>query len=111
MTTSSRYYDVYGFGRADLERVRLAVERSLGVILELHESEHRGGEYYRLGLPGAENLELQRNFNVIESEYTEPDFREHEILLYVNGFAYPFDIERSLKTGVSSTRLLRRECL
>lgn len=52
--------------------------------MSLHESGYRGGEYYRLGDVGGEHFILQKNFDEVDGEWTEPTWRECRLLFYAN---------------------------
>lgn len=52
--------------------------------MNLHESGHRCGEYYRVGDVGSEHFILQKNFDDVDEEWTEPTYRECGLLLYAN---------------------------
>jgi hypothetical protein len=107
----ANYYDMYGFVQDGLEQVRSDVESMLNIQLAPHDSMYRGGLYYRLGNPGAENFVLQKNYNFEEQEYTEEQFSEYAILLYVNQPQDPFGVEKRLLQGIPYARLLQREIL
>lgn len=107
----ANYYDVYGFIQDDLDQVRSGVESMLEIQFAAHDSMYRGGLYYRLGNPGTENFVLQKNYNSDEQEYTEEQFSEYPLLLYVNQPQDPFSIEERLLRGRFSIKLLRREIL
>jgi hypothetical protein len=77
-------YMLFGFRGNDLEKTREAVEAALGIRMDLHESDYCCGEYYRFGDAGAEHFVLQKNFDDVEGEWTEPEFPSYDFLLYVN---------------------------
>jgi len=77
-------YLLFGILGDDLHGVRSLVERALEIQMTLHESGYRCGEYYRLGDVGVEHFILQRNYDEVEGEWTEPMFTEYGLLLYVN---------------------------
>lgn len=104
-------YDLYGFKDADLEAVQAVVERALTIKFNLHESSYLGGEYYRFGNIGEEEFILQRNFNSFEQEWTEAEFKEISVLLYVNATKYSEEIERKLTSHIRGISLLKRESL
>lgn len=109
--TMTKHYYVYGFAHNDLEQVRSDVERALGVQLAPHDSMYRGGLYYRQGNSGAENLILQYNYNPEEGEYTEEQYPEYPILLYVNQPRDPSSIEKKIQEGLPSFKLLSHSIL
>jgi hypothetical protein len=77
-------YLLFGIEGGDLHRARDRLERALGIKMDLHESGYRCGEYYRLGDVGDEHFILQRNFDDLEHEWTEPACREYGLLFYAN---------------------------
>jgi hypothetical protein len=80
---SDATYDLYGIDAPNLERARSIVERGLGVSMSRHESSWCG-DYYRVGVSGAEHLVLKGNYDSVEDEWTEPKHSTAKFLLYVN---------------------------
>ena len=83
--------ELWGFPTEDVEGVREEVERLLGVVFTLHESQTIGPYYFApLDEPEAE-LILRPNLDADFDEetddpdeaYAEPDFPEFGVLLYV----------------------------
>lgn len=62
----------------------LDLSTPLAINMDLHESGYRCGEYYRLGDVGDEHFILQRNFDDVEGEWTEPARQEGGLLFYAN---------------------------
>ena len=59
-----RHNDLYGFHDSELEQVRIAIEKALGIKFQSRESLYRGGDYYYYEYPpqpGHGNLILQSN--------------------------------------------------
>lgn len=83
-STNMKTYLLLGIEGDDLGKARSQIERSLGIKMELHESGYRCGEYYRLGDVGHEHFILQRNFDEVEGEWTEPGCKECGLLFYAN---------------------------
>ena len=77
-------YLLFGIEGDDLHGARSRLERALGVTMDLHESGYRCGEYYRRGDVGSEHFLLQRNYDRVEQEWTEPDCKEYGLLFYAN---------------------------
>src|SRR5215469_7670977 len=83
---------LYGFKHDDLERARAAVERVLGISLELHDSLYLG-EYYLGRLPGQQSVRIRHNIDPIhdpqsdppEEHFAEPKFQDSPLLLEVSG--------------------------
>lgn len=77
-------YDLYGLSCRNLEEAKARVEPALGVTLIAHESGYHCGDYYRYKDVGEEHFILQRNFDDLEGEWTEPANQDQPLLLYVN---------------------------
>jgi hypothetical protein len=77
-------YLLFGIEGDELQAARVRLERALGIKMDLHESGYRCGEYYRLGDVGGEHFILQKNFDDVEEEWTEPACRECGLLFYAN---------------------------
>lgn len=105
------YYDLYGFTHTNLEQVRTQLESILNFQLAPHDSIYRGGLYYRNDTSSSASFELQNNYNPEEEAYTEEQFSEYPLLLYVNEPKDPFIIENRLLKNLPSTQLLRRKAL
>lgn len=101
--------DLYGIWGDDLDRILEIVEDILGVEFMLHESDYHCGDYYRTGTLGGEHFLLQKNFNPVEKEWTEEEFRQYEILFYVNETTRAQEIQKLLIDSVPKMTLLRRE--
>jgi hypothetical protein len=101
-------YDLYGLKSENLEEARVAVERALGVAFAAHTSSYVG-DYYRKGDVGEENFILRDNFNPCEEEWTEKEFQEYGILLYVSETMRADEIRKLLTDSIPSISLLRRD--
>jgi hypothetical protein len=102
-------FDLYGFENDDIDVVRRNVEEALGLNLEENESSYHCGQYYRHGSSGQEHLILQRNFDSLEGEWAEDEFREVPLLLYVNATRRGDEIQQALVLQSPTARLLRRD--
>jgi hypothetical protein len=76
-------YDLYGIVAPSLEHARSIVEQGLGISMRLHESS-MCGDYYRKGMTGTEHFILQQNYDPVENEWAEPEYRTANFLLYIN---------------------------
>lgn len=101
-------FDLYGFSSLDIDRIRRCVEEALGVEFEVHESSF-GGVYLRHGSPGEEHLVLRHNFDALENEWAEDDFKDSQTLLYVNATARADEIRQLLLLRVHDAKPLRRD--
>lgn len=81
---ATKTYILFGFPGEDIHEACRAVETALNVRMTLHESGYRCGEYFRLGDVGTEHFILQKNFDDLEGEWTEPAFQDYGLLFYVN---------------------------
>ena len=104
------YHNVYGLNTGNLETIRIAIEHALNIRFNAHESMYLGGEYYRAGELGEEEFVLRYNFNSFEQEWTEKEFHDMNILLYVNVTQRSKEIEDKV-TNVVGMLLLRQEIL
>jgi len=77
-------YLLFGIEGDDLEAARARIEHALRIKMDLHESGYRCGEYYRLGDVGREHFILQKNFDEIEEDWTEPGCKNYGLLFYAN---------------------------
>ena len=100
---------MYGCRLKDLETARTRVERVLQIGLEAHYSDYHGGDYYRLDSGSGESILLKRNFDAVEGEWFEDEFKEYPILLYVSETQRAEDIENRLASSDSEFALLRRK--
>ncbi|MCC8442378.1 MULTISPECIES: hypothetical protein [Xanthomonas] len=69
---------------SSLSEARNLFDSSYGILLDAHESEYRGGEYFRCEIDGVV-LALQENFLEDDGEKTEAEFPKSEYLLYMDG--------------------------
>lgn len=83
MSDTKKTYLLFGLRSNDLHAARRIIEGALGVQMVLHESDYLG-EYYCFGDVGAEHFILQKNYDDVEGEWTEPNFSNYDFLLYVN---------------------------
>jgi len=72
-------------------------------------SYYLGGTYYRFGRdPARENFSIRRNFNPIEEEWNEEDFKDMGMLIYVNNTEHAEKIERMIRNAMPEIVLIRR---
>lgn len=101
-------YDIYGQESSDFKMLLIAIERALSIQFEVHQSYYRGGEYYKFVGDDGENFILQKNFNPIEAEWTERDFEEMGVILYVNETERSEKLENLLTEAIPEIKLLKR---
>lgn len=82
--------NLFGASALELDAARTVLEQVLGTVLETHESEYRGGDYFRLEKDGAEFV-LQANFLEDDGETAEAEYPDADVLLYVSGDASAVD--------------------
>ncbi len=102
------HFDLYGCRLKDLEFAKMEVEHALDVKLKPHESDYHGGDYYRFDSSSGESFLLKRNFDAVEGEWFEDQFKEFPILLYVDKTQRPEEIEKRLQRSGPEFTLLRR---
>lgn len=99
--------NLFGAAAQELDVARAAVENALGAVMEMHESEYRGGDYFLLEKEGAK-LVLQTNFTEDDGEVTEAEYPDAGVLLYVDGESGAVDgLVTLVAEHLSSFRLLR----
>lgn len=99
--------NLFGAVAQELDIARAAVENALGVVMERHESEYRGGDYFLLEKEGAK-LVLQANFMEDDGEVTEAEYPDAGVLLYMDGESSAVDgLVTHVADRLSSFRLLR----
>ena len=85
------------------------LEQVLGKQFVLHDSDYRGGEYFRLEYQGV-TLMLQRNFEDEEGALSEPSHQDVRLLLYLDGEVKSVDVMSLAIVGsAASFRLLRED--
>lgn len=83
---------LWGFHTGDVEHVRAAVERALGVTFTLHESESIGPYYFAPFCEPHADLTLRPNLDPAfdadtddeDEQFAEPDFPDYGVVLYVD---------------------------
>lgn len=105
-----RSSDLYGIRIGNLAEAALRLERVLGLKFTLHESVHRGGDYYRYEIPRKELLILQHNIDPINGGAAEPELQDYALLLYIEVTERSDEIQALLvKELRSHMALLRHE--
>ena len=79
----------------------------LGKQFVLHDSDYRGGEYFRLEHEGV-TLVLQRNFADEEGVLTESSHQSVQLVLYLDGEAKSVETISLAILGATSFHLLRK---
>jgi hypothetical protein len=108
MTYQKQVYDLYGIKESDLDRAKVMVEQLLGITLEPHQSAYLGS-YFRWGRPYGKEIILQSNFNQAEEDWSEGDFKDFPLLLYVNKHETPDLLQRTTLREATEIEHLRRE--
>ena len=73
---------LYGIRSTDLEQIKQQLEIALGVEFQRHESDYRGGDYFRCDDSSLGRLILQRNIDLIDGIPVVEGFSQWPILLY-----------------------------
>jgi len=78
-------YDLYGTKTLSITELRDAIESALTIRFSPHDSVYYGGEYFRAGEVGGEELVIQLNtFEYGGSiEVAEPDHRGYPVIFWV----------------------------
>ncbi|MGH3916428.1 MAG: hypothetical protein ACRDTC_23915 [Pseudonocardiaceae bacterium] len=79
----TKRFDLYGSRLLSLDDAARRLEAALGLVIQRHDSSYRGGDYYRGSGDAVEEVIVQQNFEDEEGYLAEPDFPDHEILVYV----------------------------
>lgn len=78
---------LYGIRSTDLEQIKKQLEIALGVEFQRHESDYRGGDYFRCEDSSLGSLILQRNIDLIDGVPVVEGLSQWPILLYAYGLA------------------------
>lgn len=104
-------YDLYGFMSDDIDQARRRLETALGIAFAEHDSDYKGGDYFRWGDDGGENFILQRNVDPYDDAPSEQKFPDHPVIFYVNATARAAQLQRTITEGCAACTLLRHEDL
>jgi hypothetical protein len=74
----------FGFNSSQLKTLANDLAVVLGVHFEAHESDFRGGEYFRAETPQT-TLFLQTNYDPVDHEPFEHDWPQKHAVLYIDG--------------------------
>src|SRR5262245_57393546 len=102
-------YEVYGSKVLTLPELRDAVEQALGIRFRLHENDARGGDYFRAGELGGEEIVVQLNrFEYDgEDETAVDEFREYPVILWIAWTRRGDELQQRLATIVGLDFLKR----
>jgi len=103
-----RAYDLYGSKQSNLDFARSIVEKALGVRFTAHESDWRGGEYFRYRREGDESFMLQLNVGD-DDEPAELVFPEYLVLLYIERTTRSDEIRSLLAERAGDFILLKHD--
>ncbi len=98
---------VYGVKNSNIEYVRNQVEKALGVQFELHESLYYGGDYYRYQGAYPEKIVIRKNLDLIDNEPAELDFRDYEVLLYIENAGDSVKLNLAQIEEIPNVKLLK----
>ena len=100
-------HQLFGSTSMALQDATALLAQVLGKQFVLHDSDYRGGEYFRLELEGVK-LVLQRNFADEEGALAESSHQGFRLLLYLDGEVRSVEtISLAIVGGATSFRLLR----
>jgi hypothetical protein len=107
----SNVFDLYGILNADIDTMAYLLEKALKVSFKPHDSDFWGEYYLARNEDWSEQFSLKENFNQMEEDWNEPDFKDYPLTLEISveSTARTREIETNL-TKVSGTKivLLRR---
>jgi hypothetical protein len=96
---------LYGVRNAEIEKISAALAARLGITWTRRDSSYRG-DYFYYKVPGREEFILQKNWDPLEGQPMEPDFRDCSLLLYV-GSDRADDIRAEIEAASSDIVFLR----
>lgn len=100
-------HQLFGSTSMALRDATAVLAQVLGKQFVLHDSDYRGGEYFRLEHEGVA-LVLQRNFEDEEGVLTESSHQGVRLLLYLDGEVKSVEVmSLAIVGGAASFRLLR----
>jgi hypothetical protein len=73
---------LFGAKGTPLGRVAEEFGAALGVEMESRDSAYKGGEYY-LGISKGRKVSVESNWMDEEGEMAEPEFRDYDVLVYI----------------------------
>lgn len=76
------YYALFGTTTTPLPDLAKILYDKLDLVFVLHESDYFG-VYYKYSGMYADKITLEANFNTIENDWKEKDFRQYPVLIYV----------------------------
>ena len=74
----------FGINSTDLRSSAATVGTALGVVFQPHESDSRGGEYFRAEMAHG-TIYLQQNRDVLDDEPFEPNWPIDQLVLFLDG--------------------------
>lgn len=82
--TNARENILLGWREGTLERAARVLEEELGVSLERHHSEFRGGDYWRTNVNSSELITVIGNYIDEEGLHYEEEYPDHTILVEIS---------------------------
>ncbi|MBA2285160.1 MAG: hypothetical protein H0W02_06745 [Ktedonobacteraceae bacterium] len=105
-------FDLYGILDTDIDAVAATLASALEVAFNPHDSSYWGEYYLAHTEDYKEKLSLKENFNKMEEDWNEPEFKDYPLILEANLplITRAREIEEyMLKAMGSKAVLLRRE--
>ncbi|WP_410653793.1 hypothetical protein [Amycolatopsis sp. cmx-4-54] len=81
---TSKIFDLFGVESATVGSVARIVAERTGLALSLHDSDARGGEYYRTGVGDRPEIIVQANATDEPDSLAEKGFPSFSVLIYLN---------------------------
>ncbi len=94
------YFDLYGLLNMSIDDAAAMLEKALSITLIARDSSYLGEYYSTQTVKGEEKFTLEKNFNKMEDDWTEPEFEQYPIILYVSNTRRAQEIENALKQAV-----------
>lgn len=88
--------EVFGIESKDLDAVTEEVAKALGTKADLRYGEPRGGDYTAFDPETGGSVSLQKNYNGIEQEWEEKDYKEFGLIIIIEQEENYFDYEPKL---------------
>ena len=104
------FFDLYGLLNTDIDDAAGLLEKILSITFIARDSSFLGEYYSTSTIEDGEKFTLEENFNKIEEDWTEPEFEQYPLILYVSNTRRTQEIEEALKKAIGeNVMLLRRK--
>lgn len=104
-----KHFELYGYPTGSLDAVKNLLELALGIEFQERESYYRCGKYFRYDYPTQGRLLLQRNYDEVENEWAEEEYRDKALLLYADDISQQLELEKTFSLYIPKMAKLRTE--